>query len=155
MLIGFFKSENAVKRSLVLGECVSLVRYINSQIDYTDDTLQKIIFRAAESGEYTHLLFLNELSCGVYEKGFDELWSEGVEKSCGKPCFDSRTVHALKSFGQKLGKSDSAGQKELCANFEQEFLRLYTTAEQNKAEKIKLYRVTGLAAGIIIFIFVI
>lgn len=155
IMYGFYKSEIVEKRCSVLSECVSLIRHISTQIDYTDEPLQRIMLKAADNNEYKFLAFIKAVADADFANGFDTVWCNNVEKYSKRAFFDSKTVTLLKSLGQKLGKTDSDGQKELCAYYEEQFDLLLNEANEKKAEQVKFYRVIGFAVGLMIFVFVI
>ena len=155
VLGGFYMGDIVEKRCRVLNECVNLVRFIASLIDYTDEPLQKIIHKAANSADYRLLRFLEDVDRADYSDGFDSVWCRSIDEHNGKLLFDSKTNELLKSFGSRLGKTDAAGQKELCAYYEQQLVQELEAATDKKREQIKLCRVVGCAVGTLLFVLVI
>ncbi len=152
---GFYMSDIVEKRCRVLNECISLVRYISSLIEYSDEPIKKIMQKAASSNEYKMLTFLNFTADADISQGFEKVWSESIDMNNGKLLFSPKINELLKSFGNKLGKTDSAGQKELCNYYIKQFEILFSASNEKRKEQKRLCRVSGCAAALIFLVFVI
>ncbi len=142
---GFYLSSLPEKRSVVLKECVSLLRFISSAIAYADEPLSEILSRALGSGEFQHLSFLQfDIS-----QGFSAGWDKAVDSQAD---LDKKAAAALKAFGSKLGRSDRNGQLELCEFYKSELKKQLEALNGKKAEQVKAYRIIGSAVGVLLFI---
>lgn len=155
VLCGFYTANVVKIRCCILEECVTLIRSVASLIDYADEPVQKILQNTVKEYDYKFLNFLKTVAETEFADGFDKTWCNCIEKECTGFYFEKQTVELLKAFGQKLGKTDSSGQKELCAYYERKFEQMINITNEKRSEKMKLCRVTGFAVGAIIFVFAV
>lgn len=155
VLCGFYTADIVKKRCDILDECITLIRSVASLIDYADEPVQKILHNTVKGYDYKYLTFLKSVSEADLADGFDKAWCDCIEKECSGFCFEKQTVELLKAFGQRLGKTDSSGQKELCAYYERKLEQLLNSTNEKRNEKIKLCRVAGFAVGAMIFVFAV
>lgn len=152
VMAGFYAGARVEKRCTVLEECVCLVRYFSSSIGYSDETLPVIIHRACESGEFVRLSFLKSLDSADLSEGFSEVWNSCVDSCKSVTLLGRDGVSLLKSFGSRLGKTDTNDQLELCEYYKKKFEECEMQAKKNMGEQVKLCRVAGSAAGALLFI---
>lgn len=155
VLCGFYMAGIVKIRCEILEECVTAIRSVAVQIDYADEPVQKILHNTVKGYDYKYLTFLKSVYETDFTDGFDKAWCDCVEKECTGFCFEKQTVELLKAFGQRLGKTDSSGQKELCAYYERKFEQLLNSTNEKRNEKMKLCRVAGFAVGAMIFVFAV
>ncbi len=120
-------------------------------MSHSDESLPVIVHRACESGNFNQLEFLEKIDNADLSEGFDAAWNESVEKSAS--CLDTQSKNLLKSFGTRLGKTDTKNQVELCEFYKSRFEFNEAQQRKNCAEQIKLCRVTGAAVGVLLFVF--
>ena len=155
VLCGFYTADIVKARCDILEECIILIRSVASQINYADEPVKKILFNTVKGYDYKFLTFLKVVAETEFSDGFDKLWCDCIETGCTGVYFEKQTVEMLKAFGQKLGKTDSSGQKELCIYYERKFEQLINMTKEKRSEKMKLCRIVGLAVGTIIFVFAV
>lgn len=155
ILCSLYLADVLKKRRNVLSECAALVRYISSEICYSDESINKIIKKASENDDFKFLKFLQDSALSDLSSAFDDVWCDCVDKHNKGLCFNSEINNLLKSFGSKLGKTDSAGQKELCSYYEMQFDKLLVCADAVLNERIKICHTVGLTSAVLMFIFVI
>lgn len=151
VLAGFYAGARVKLSCETLGQCTALTAFFASSISHSDESLPVIVHRACKSGSFNRLGFLEKIDNADLSEGFDAVWSESVEKEAF--CLDAQSKNLLKSFGTRLGKTDTKNQVELCEFYKSRFE--FNEAQQRKkcAEQIKLCRVTGAAVGVLLFVF--
>ncbi len=146
---GFRAGEKVKRRSDTLRECVGLMQWFSSAISYGDEPVLNIIKTAVLSGEFKRLTFLYQIENSESGHGLNYIWSKAVDE---QKSLDKNISALLKSFGAKLGKTDTNAQLELCAYYTREFERLLESALQKQNEQIKLYRIAGTSIGALLFV---
>ena len=151
VLAGFYAGARVKLRCEALGQCTALAAFFASSISHSDESLPVIVRRACECGSFSRLTFLAEIDVADLSEGFAAVWSESVEKTAS--CLDAQSKNLLVSFGTRLGKTDTKDQLELCEFYKSRFEFNEAELRKKSAEQIKLCRVTGAAAGVLLFVF--
>ncbi len=151
MLTGFYAGARVKLRCETLGQCAALAAFFASSISHSDESLPVIVHRACKSGSFDRLEFLEKMDSADLSEGFAVVWNDCVERGGG--CLDAQNKSLLKSFGTRLGKTDSNDQIRLCEFYKSRFEFNENQLRKKCAEQIKLCRVTGAAVGVLLFVF--
>ena len=151
VLAGFYAGTRVKLGCETLGQCTSLAAFFASAISHSDESLPVIVHRACKSGSFNRLSFLEKIDNADLSEGFDAVWRNSVE---GEDLYlDAESKSLLKSFGARLGKTDTMDQLELCEFYKSRFEFKELQLREKCPERIKLCRVTGTAVGVLLFVF--
>lgn len=151
VLAGFYAGARVKIRCETLGQCTALAAFFASAISHSGESLPAIVHSACKSGSFSRLGFLEAVDKADLSEGFDAVWSNSVEKSVF--CLDTQSKSLLRSFGTRLGKTDTKDQTELCEFYKSRFELNEAQLSKKCAEQVKLCRVTGTAVGVLLFVF--
>lgn len=150
VLAGFYAGARVKLRCETLEQCTALTSFFASLISHSDESLPVIVHRACQSGNFNRLGFLESVDSADLSEGFARVWSGCVERY--QPCLDLQSKNLLKSFGARLGKTDTKGQLELCEFCKSRFEYSEAQLKKKCSEQIRLCRVTGAAVGVLLFV---
>lgn len=148
---GFYAGVRVKLRCETLGQCTALTVFFSSSISHFEESLPAIIHKACISGNFDKLTFLEKMDSADLSEGFATVWSDSIERTAS--CLDRQSKNLLKSFGARLGKTDTKDQVDLCTFFKDRFEFNEAQLKEKCAEQIKLCRVSGTAIGILLFVF--
>lgn len=148
---GLYAGARVKLKCETAAQCTALTAFFASAISHSGESLPAIVLNACKSGSFNNLDFLETIIKSDLSEGFGSVWSKCLESSAS--CLDKQSRNLLKSFGTRLGKTDTEDQIELCEFYKSRFE--FNEAQLNKrcAEQVKLCRVTGAAAGVLLFVF--
>ncbi len=138
------------KRCHTLEQCSALVRFFSSSIGYGDEPLSLIVKRAVDSSAFEELTFLNAVNRDDLSRGFSAVWSNSID-ACND-ALDKEGKALLKSFGSRLGKTDTTDQLEFCEYYKEQFAQREAQARKNVKEQVKLCRLSGSAVGALLIV---
>ncbi|MBQ3498767.1 MAG: stage III sporulation protein AB [Clostridia bacterium] len=148
---GFYAAAAANKRVKLLECCIGLIRYISLEIDYCSETVFTIIEKASVLKQFEELTFLKEIDSSK-EADFSFLWSDAIDRFLHKSYLKYSDAELLKSFGEKLGTTDSFHQTQLCVEYIKQFEECYEKRKGKLPEHIRLCKVGGVTIGLAVLI---
>lgn len=151
VLAGFYAGARVKLRCETLAQCTALTVFFASAISHSGESLPVIVNRACKSGSFNRLGFLEIIDNADLSEGFEAVWNDSVDKTAS--CLDAQSKDLLRSFGTRLGKTDTKDQIELCEFYKSRFEFNEAQLSKKSAEQIKLCRVTGAAVGVVLFVF--
>lgn len=121
------------------------------EIDYCSETVFTIIKKASVLKDFEELTFLKDID-NSKEEDFSFLWSDAIDRFLHKSYFKYTDAQLLKSFGEKLGTTDSFHQTKLCVEYIKQFEECYEKRKRNLPELIRLCKVGGAALGLAVLV---
>jgi len=148
---GIWKSQQLSRRHDLLGEMIEGLSYLENEIYYTRERLDRIVSRVAEMSDGEAADFFgtfSEMLADMEEKGAEELWCMAADRSfCWPSPLTERDIEAVTVLGARLGKTDVKGQ---CQNIQRTCRELSIRRAEAKLDmekKSRLYKTLGAAAG--------
>lgn len=152
--IGFYAASVVKKRVILLEMCVKLLKSIAVDIGYCSETVLVIVKKAAMNREFAEFSFLNNLS-DCENSDFSKAWSTQLEKFRKHSALNTGDIDLLKSFGNKLGTTDSFHQTQLCEEYIKIFEERCEYEKSKLSERLRVYKTGGAACGLALLILLI
>lgn len=146
---GLMKSEKLKERTRMLGELKKMTVFLQGELRFHRSVLSEALESISSRAAYPLDGFLKEVSEKLEKKeaGFEEVWTESVEKLFLKETLWKEDRSLFLMLGNSLGYLDVAMQLE---HLNLVILQVEESLKQAKEQqeiKGKLYRTMGAAAG--------
>ena len=148
---GIWKSEQLRKRHILLGDMIEGLSFMENEIYYTRERLDRIVARVANMSEGDASQFFSifsEMLADMEEKGAEELWNLAADRSfCWPSPLTERDIEAVSVLGKRLGSTDVEGQRQNIQRTCRELSIRRAEAKIDLEKKGRLYKTLGAAAG--------
>ncbi len=149
---GIYKSTQLNKRHQQLGSLIEGLSFMENEIFYTRDRLDRVSERVAEMSQGMASEFFRNFSIKLMdnqEKNTEELWTNSIADCFGRSSsLSAKDMDALTALGSRLGKTDVIGQCENLRRTIKELSIRRAEAKLDIEKKGKLYKTMGTAAGV-------
>lgn len=109
--VGFYLKFRIQKREKSLEQCILLLENINTKISFTNADMSRIITDFSRDSD---LVFLRRFEGLEDISNIKERWSRALKEGGFSDCLKKDDGDILLSFGNILGITDAAGQKNNC-----------------------------------------
>jgi stage III sporulation protein AB len=154
--LGLLKSQAFSQRIRELNDLRSMVRQLNTEINYRKDPLITTFNRIASQNSNTSSKLLSR--CSEYMtsyKEFGQCWNAALEEVCADTSLKKEDKAILAELGAQLGKSSIEGQSDMFRLTEEKLLHQINLAVKEKDSKGKMFGGLGFSLGIVISVLLI
>lgn len=154
--LGLLKSQAFSQRIRELNDLRSMVRQLNTEINYRKDPLITTFNRIASQNSNTSSKLLSR--CSEYMtsyKEFGQCWNAALEEVCAETSLKKEDKAILAELGTQLGKSSVEGQADMFRLTEEKLLHQINLAVKEKDSKGKMFGGLGFSLGIVISVLLI
>lgn len=143
-VIGLYRSAELKKRERLLSEMVRLLEKMSVQIRYRALPLGDL-FDTLKGDDFINAVLEQSKSETVQNPNWHDAWNNAVN---GFPELDEGDKELLKSVGNSLGGSDTAGQTAMLELNRELLANRLRGASENFSKKGAMYRSVGLLTGL-------
>jgi len=154
-LIGMIYANAFIERTKLLGDLISTLQMLETEIVYTATPLPEMLTKIAQKSE-GDIVKIFETTVNILEKKegylFSEAWKKAIKEEMRETTLQARDIALLISLGNNLGISDSADQVKHINLVREEIKRNYELSIILQKKNTRLYRNLGVLLGITIVI---
>lgn len=154
-LIGIIYANSFVERTKLLGNAVSTLQMLETEIVYSATPLPLLLQKVARKSKREIACILESASNKLKKKEgllFTEAWGAAVEEETKGTAFTREDIELLLSLGNNLGISDSNDQVKHIRLAMEEMKRSYEMSILDQKKNVKLCRSLGFLMGITVVI---
>ena len=152
-LVGQNIADSYKKRVSMLEKTETMITFIRDEINFCALPIDEMIYSLSQKEILKQLVFIEEcykfLALGY---DFPEAWNNSLKKRTNVAFLKKKDVDLLKSFGENLGVTDSAGQLSNCNVYLSLLKTNFNEALNDKERYSGLATVIGFLAGLGILI---
>ena len=154
--LGLLKSQAFSQRIRELNDIRSMVRQLNTEINYRKDPLITTFRRIAEQNSNISSKLLTECASHMTSyKEFGQCWNASLEEVCADTSLKKEDKAILAELGAQLGKSSVEGQGDMFRLTEEKLLHQINLAVKEKDSKGKMFGGLGFSLGIVVSVLLI
>ena len=150
---GFYASERLKKRHKYLGNIISALSLLETEINFGANKLKKAF---AAIDEMTDTCGLFSAAAGTLERdGIRRAWSDAVNEKRRDMCLTDGDAEILELFGGRLGMTDTENQLKNIGHTKELLKVLEEKAAEDYSRSGKLYRSGGVLVGLFLILMLI
>ena len=154
--LGLLKSQAFSQRIRELNDLRSMVRQLNTEINYRKDPLIATFRRIAEQNSNISSKLLTKCADHMTSyKEFGQCWNAALEEVCVDTSLKKEDKAILAELGAQLGKSSVEGQADMFRLMEEKLLNQINLAIKEKDSKGKIFGGLGFSLGIVVSVLLI
>ncbi len=150
---GFYMAYRLTERLKQLRQLYQLLLILQGEIRYQNSLLQEAFLAMSERVSGWQKQFLEELTTELTkqtEQTLEQLWTEIVNNLSSYTAFEKEDRKLLLELGGQLGFLDREMQLTTIEFYKKRLSDSIEELEQQKSEKCRLYRVLGVASGMLV-----
>ena len=154
--LGLLKSQAFSQRIRELNDLRSMVRQLNTEINYRKDPLITTFRRIALQNNNISSKLLSRCAYNMTSYNeFVQCWNAALEEVCADTSLKKEDKAILSELGTQLGKSSTEGQADMFRLTEEKLLQQIEIAVKEKDSKGKMFGGLGFSLGIVISVLLI
>ena len=154
--LGLLKSQAFSQRIRELNDLRSMVRQLNTEINYRKDPLKTTFRRIALQNNNISSKLLSRCAYNMTSYNeFVQCWNAALEEVCADTSLKKEDKAILSELGTQLGKSSTEGQADMFRLTEEKLLQQIEIAVKEKDSKGKMFGGLGFSLGIVISVLLI
>lgn len=154
--LGIMKSQTFSQRIRELNDMRSMIRQLNSEINYRKDPLITTFRRVASQNNNISSKLLDRCADNMTSyKEFVQCWNTALEEICTNTSLKKEDKNILAELGVQLGKSSIEGQADMFHLTEEKLLQQINLAVKEKDSKGKMFGGLGFSLGIVVSVLLI
>ena len=154
--LGLLKSQAFSQRIRELNDLRSMIRHLNTEINYRKDPLITTFRRIASQNSNISSKLLSKCSDNMTSyKEFGQCWNDALEELYADTSLKKEDKAILAELGAQLGKSSIEGQADMFRLTEEKLLHQINLAVKEKDSKGKMFGGLGFSMGIVISVLLI
>ena len=154
--LGLLKSQAFSQRIKELNDIRSMIRQLNTEINYRKDPLITTFRRVASQNNNLSSRLLSKCAYHMTSyKEFGQCWNAALEEVCADTFLKKEDKAILAELGAQLGKSSVEGQADMFHLTEEKLLQQITLAVKEKDSKGKMFGGLGFSLGIVVSVLLI
>ena len=154
--LGLLKSQAFSQRIKELNDLRSMVRQLNTEINYRKDPLITTFRRIASQNSSLSSKLLSKCADHMTSyKEFGQCWNAAMEEVCADTSLKKEDKAIMAELGAQLGKSSVEGQADMFRLTEEKLLQQINQAVKEKDSKGKMFGGLGFSLGIVVSVLLI